>query len=789
MTVSCWIKSVVIGKHTSASRGVTLVRYFLPAFMVTYCVVWKRTRILCFCAHCSRDCHGVFNQDIMWVFPPPPSLSLFPASSLVSPSAVPPIDAIPIETSSEAPLSETSDSGGLSSLPDINGLPEPSGEPSGFEESGFPSGEVNWNGLTSGENGLPSGSMINATDVSMLPSGDEELSEAGSRTEDHSVTPGLPEISGLPSGISGEGSGLDLSSALPSGEYDYGGLTSGFPTVSLVNTTLVEVVTTATERELEGKGTIGVSGDRDFSGFPSAEWDASGLPSGHDSHGKLSRVPDISGLPSGLDFSGQSSGVPATSGLSSGIDFSGAPIGMPDRSGFVDVSGQASATDGSGEPSGVIFTDTNWFEVSTPSTKEEEGKGFVEISGLPSGDEDISGTVSGILGQPSGQIDFNGWTSGTHEVSGLTSGHTDISGESSGVGLTSGLASGMFDYSGLPSGFPTISLVDTTLVEVVTQPSVAQELGEGTSGVLEISGFPSRERETSGETDGVTILSGLPSGTVDISETSSSIPYSSGEIAGVTDRNGEASSVTDISGEVSGIPEVTLLTSDLVEAANKPVTSQELAGKTEARQPHLTESSGETSTISGESSAYTENIIKPPEYHISGETATFHEVSVESSTVHESIGKVSVLPESFLERSTLSEMDSEKPALPEGHPETSGIPFVSGLPSEAFEVKRQIHGDSSGPLLQPVSDVPDETLLPKVLLHIHDPEQTEFSKSPEMGQVATENYTHLAFKTEGAAIPEIPQASPTAPDALPNVSPEETDMTQHTAEGIFEIYI
>ncbi|XP_062819096.1 aggrecan core protein isoform X1 [Anolis carolinensis] len=696
----------------------------------------------------------------------------------VSPSAVPTIDATPEETSAEAPITETSVSGWTSGVPDISGVPELSGEPSGFGESGFPSGIPDLSGLPSGESGDISGLSSGIIEV-ILSSGDEELSGIG--PEIHKRVPGLqegkgiPEISGLPSGISGEGSGIDLFSGLPSGEYDYSGLTSGFPTVSLVNATLVEVVTTATEREMEGKGTIGVSGDGDFSGFPSAEWDISGLPSGVDvseipdisglSSGLdiSGELPDISGLSSGLDISGQSSGLPDSSGLSSGIDFSGAPFGIPDISGFVDLSGQGSGTGESGETSGVTFIDANLFEVTTTSsTKEEEGKGFVEISGLSSGDEDQSGTVSGIWdmsGQPSGQIDYSGWISEVHEGSGTPSGLTDMSGESSGVSLTSGLPSGIYDYSGLSSGFPTISLVDTTLVEVVTQPSVAQELGEGTSGILEVSGFPSGERETSGEIYGVTTASGLPSGTFDISGTSSGVPYFSGEIAVVTDISGESSTVGGTSGDVSGLPEITLMTSDLVEAVTSPAVSQELGGGTEATHFHFTDSSGEASTAGGETSAYPESTLKSPEYHdISGETSTFHE-SVETSTIHELSGETSALPESHLEVSTIYEADSETSALPESYSEASGVTSVSGLPSGEFEERSQIHGDSSGPPPHPVSDGPEKDLLP-------DAELTEHTKD------LTEAYEHVMQESEreDASISETSPMPPAGTDALPEIS-------------------
>ncbi|KAL8197574.1 UNVERIFIED_CONTAM: hypothetical protein K2H54_033269 [Gekko kuhli] len=721
----------------------------------------------------------------------------------VSPSAVSPVDID--ETSAEVPITETS-VGWTSGAPDISGMFEPSGELPRFTESGLPSGTLDFSGLSSGESGLPSGDISGLPsgiiEVSILHSGDQELSGIGSGILDHrEIIPGLqegkgiPEISGLPSGFSGEGSSLDFSSGLPSGEFDYSGLTSGFPTVSLVNATLVEVVTTETEKEMEGKGTIVLSRDGDLSGLPSTEWDisgiTSGLPSGYDISGisgitgfssgldisgELSGIPDTSGLPSGLDADGQPSGLPDISGLTSGTDLSGIPFGIPDISGFVDLSGHGSGVDESGEPSGVTFIDADLFEVTTPSTKEEEGKGFVEISGLPSGDEDISGTPSGILdtsGQTSGQIDFSGWTLGTHEVSGLPSGLTDISGESSGVGLTSGLPSGIYDYSGLPSGFPTISLVDTTLVEVATQPSVAQEAGEGTSGILEFSGFPSGE--TSVEPYDVTTASGLPSGAADVSGASSGIPYFSGEIAGVTDLSGEPSAIAGISGETSGIPEVTLVTSDLVGAVTEPTVSQELTGGREAMHHHFPESSGDAFTSTREASAYPESTIKTPEYHDTiGETSIFHEDNVETSTIHEISGEALVLPEHHPETSTFFETGSEASALPQSHSETSGVPFISGLPSGQYEERRQIHGDSSGPPPHPASDGPEETFSPDILLSTSDPdsEPTEHAKRPEQTQVETEVFTHILSETEETAVPEVPLTPPTATDVLPEVSPE-----------------
>lgn len=729
----------------------------------------------------------------------------------VSPSTALPVDAIPEETSSDVPITETSASGWTSGAPEITGTVEPSEKPSGFGE--FPSGVPEISGLPSGESGLPSGDISGLSsgiiEVSTLPSGEEELSGISSGTQEQIPGPHegkrVPEFSGLPSGFSGDHSGPDLSGS-PSGEYDYSGLTSGFPTVSLVNATLTEVVTTATEREMEGKGTIGVSGDGDVSGFPSADWDVSGttsgLPSGVDvygtsdisgfssgidSSGELSSTPDISELPSGLDVSGQSSGLLDISGLSSGIDISGTSVGPSDLSGYVDLSGQPSGTDGSGEPSGVTFVDVKLFEVTTPSSKEEEGKGFVEISGLPSGDEDLSGTTPGILdvsGQPSsGQVDFSGWASGVTEVSGLPSGQTDISGGSSGVDLVSGTSSGTYDYSGLTSGFPTVSLVDTTLVEVVTQPSVPQELGEGTSGILEISGLPSGQEQTSGALYDVTTSSGVSSEKVDFSGTSSGIPYFGRE---TDDVSGASSTTASASGDVSGISEIVLVT-DSIETVTRPTVLQQLIGGTEVTHFHFPESSGEGPTSDAEISMYPESTIASPEYpEISSKASTFYETSVGTPFINETSDETSVSTKSHLETSTHYEPGGETSSSSESYSETSGVPFITGFPSGTFDERSQVNGDSSGPAPRTVSDTPEKVFLPGVLLSTSSPdvELTEHSRHLTETQPETEAsaYPTPELETGDAAAPGIPRPSPTATDLLPS---EMTDGIQLITQGKF----
>ncbi|NXK25873.1 PGCA protein, partial [Arenaria interpres] len=679
----------------------------------------------------------------------------------VSPSSFPPATVIPEETSTNASISEvsgevtesgehqvsgeSSTSGWVSGVPDTSGEPtsgvfEHSGEHSGIGESGLPSVDLHTSGFLPGESGLPSGDLSGVpsgtVDISGLSSAEEDVSVSISRIPEISGMPSGVESSGLPSGFSGDISGTELVSGVSSGEES--GLTSGFPTVSLVDTTLVEVVTTAPERREEGKGSIGVSGEGDLSGFPSSEWDTSGrahgLPSGAELSGEPSGEPELSGEPSGVpelsrepsrgselsgepsgvpELSGEPSGGPELSGLPSGLDVNGEPSGTHEVSGLVDLSGLTSGMEGSGEASGITFVDTSLEEVTTtPSITGAEAKEILEISGLPSGGEDASGTVSGnldISSEPSGHVDFGGSVSGVLEMSGQPSGVIDSSGEVSGVDVTSGLLSG--EESGLTSGFPTVSLVDTTLVEVVTQTSVAQEVGEGPSGMIEISGSPSGDRGLSGEGSGAVEASGFPSGTVDFSGEPSGFPYISGDISGATDLSGQSSTVTDISGESSGLPEVTLVTSDLVEAVTRPTVSQELGGETAVTFPYSFGPSGESSAsgelsgetptlpetstayeISGETSAFPETSIETSTIQeISGETSAFPETSVETSTFHEISGETSAYPEFSIETSTIQEIiqevSGETSAFPESSTETSTIQEISGEASAFPEIR------------------------------------------------------------------------------------------------------
>ncbi|NWH25228.1 PGCA protein, partial [Grus americana] len=761
----------------------------------------------------------------------PTDMSLFSGG----PSAFPPATIIPEETSTNASISkvseevtesgehqvsgESSASGWVSGVPDTSGEPtsgvfELSGEHSGIGESGLPSVDLHTSGFLPGESGLPSGDLSGVpsgiVDISGLPSAEEDISVSTSRIPEISGMPsgvessGLPsgvESSGLPSGFSGEISGTELVSGVSSGEES--GLTSGFPTVSLVDTTLVEVVTATPERREEGKGSIGVSGEGDLSGFPSAEWDTSGeaqgLPSGAEISGEPSGVPEISGEPSGVpelsgepsgvpelsgepsgvpelsgepsgvpelsgepsgvpELSGEPSGGPEISGLHSGLDVSGEPSGTHEVSGLVDLSGLTSGIDGSSEASGITFVDASLEEVTTtPSITGAEAKEILEISGLPSGGEDASGMVSGSLdmsGEPSGHVDFGGSVSGVLEMSGHPSGVIDSSGEVSGVDVTSGLLSG--EESGLTSGFPTVSLVDTTLVEVVTQTSVAQEVGEGPSGMIEISGFPSGDRGLSGEGSGAMETSGFPSGTGDFSGEPSGIPYVSGDISGATDLSGQSSAVTDTSGEVSGLPEVTLVTSDLVEVVTRPTVSQELGGETAVTFPYSLGPSGEASAsgeLSGEISALPESGLETSTaYEISGETSAFPETSIETSTIQEISGETSgfpetsAFPETSVETSTIHEISGETSAFPEFSIETSTIQEISGESSAFPEIRIEI--STSQEARGETSGYPEISIETSTVQEVSG----ETSAYPES---STETSTVHEISGESSAFPEI----------------------------------
>ncbi|XP_057612138.1 aggrecan core protein [Chionomys nivalis] len=615
---------------------------------------------------------------------------------------------------------ETSASGvGVTEPPSGRENLETSASGVGEDLSGLPSGKEGLETSASGIEdlgGLPSekdlvGSASGALDLGKLPSGTLGSGQT-------------PEASGLPSGFSGEYSGVDIGSGPSSGLPDFSGLPSGFPTVSLVDSTLVEVVTATTASELEGRGTIGISGAGEVSGLPFSEVDSSGdisgLPSGTELSGQVSGSPDVSGETSGFfdasgqpfgshgvsegtfgipEVSGQPSGIPDTSGTSVVTELSGLSSGQPDvsgegsealfgsgqpsgipfvsgeTSGLPDLSGQPSVfsgttpstsdlvsgtMSGSGDSSGITFVDASLVEVTTPTTlKEEEGLGSVELSGLPSGETDLSGTSGTVdaSGQSSGAIDSSGLPSSAPEFSGLPSGVAEVSGEFSGVETGSSLPSGAYESSGLASGFPTVSLVDRTLVESITQAPTAQEAGEGPSGVLELSGTHSGTPDMSGDLSGSLDLSTLQSGLEPSMEPPSS-PYFSGDFSGSTDLSGESIASTTGSGETSGLPEVTLITSELVEGVTEPTVPQELGqGPSVTHTPGLFEASGEASASEDLDGAVTDS---PG----SGIEASVPEASSESSAYPEAGAGVSAAPEA----------SSELSGFPEPHEITSAFP-------------------------------------------------------------------------------------------------------------------
>uniref|UniRef100_A0A2K5CHW2 Aggrecan core protein n=1 Tax=Aotus nancymaae TaxID=37293 RepID=A0A2K5CHW2_AOTNA len=587
-----------------------------------------------------------------------------------------------LETSREIPETSASGVGDLSGLPSGGEALETSASGVGTDLSGLPSGRE---GLETSASG--------AEDLSGLPSGKEDLVGSASGDLDLGKLPSgtlgsgqAPEISGLPSGFSGDG------------------LPSGFPTVSLVDSTLVEVVTASTGSELEGRGTIGISGAGEVSGLPFSELDirgASGLPSGTELSGQHLGlwswgniwVFEVSGQPSGFpdtsaetsgvtELSGVSSGQPGVSGEASGVlygtsqpfgitDLSGETSGVPDLSGqpsgLPELSGATSGIPGRflvGESSGITFVDTSLVEVTPTTFKEEEGLGSVELSGLPSGEGDLSGK--------SGVVDVSGQFSGTvdSKFSGLPSGIAEVSGETSGAESGSSLPSGVYSGSGLPSGFPTVSLVDSTLIESVTQSPTAQEAGEGPSGIIELSGAHSGAPDLSGDHSGFLDLSGLQSGLV--------------EPSGDT---------TDVSGESLGLglPEVTLITSEFVEGVTEPTVSQELGqGPPVTHTPQLFESSGEASAagdISGVTPVLSGSgveVSSVPES--SSETSAYPEAGVEASAPREASGEASGSPglsettsafhEADLERSSGLGVSGSTSTFQEG--EGSAAPEVSG---------------------------------------------------------------------------------------------------------------
>ncbi|XP_012369215.1 aggrecan core protein [Octodon degus] len=752
---------------------------------------------------------------------------------------------------------ETSASG----IEDLSRLP--SGESLETSVSG---GGDDLSGLSSGRENLET-SAFEAEDLRGMPSGREDLVGSASgelafgQLPSETVGSGqAPDTSGLPSGFSGEYSGVDFGSTPSSGLPDFSGLPSGLPTISLVDTTLVEVVTATSASELEGRGTIDISGTGEVSGLPFGELDisegTSGLPSGTEVSGqasgsleisgKTSGFFDVSGQPSGFpdisegtsgisEASGQPSGFPYSSGEASGVtELSELPSGQPDisgeasgvllssgqRFGITDLSGETSTgpdlsgqpsglpevsgttprildlvsgtISGSGESSGITFVDTSLMEVTPTAFKEEEGLGSVEFSGFPPKEMDLSGTSGevDISGQSSGTADTSGFTSPAPELSGLPSGVAEVSGEFSGAEAGSSLPSGAYDGSGLPSGVPTVSLVDRTFVESVTQHPTAQETGEGPSGVLELSGTPSGAPEVSGDHSGFLDQSGQQSGLVEPSGEPLSTPYFSGDFSSTADISGESSSVTSSSGETSGLPEVTLITSELVEGVTEATISQELGQRPPVTYtPRLSEASGEPSgsgDIGGTTATFSgsgEEVLAVPEG--SSESAAYPKAGVKASTAPETSGEASGSPDSSETTSAPHEADldqasglgvSSSPwtflggpqeglAAPEGNGksittsqlgvEASGTPWATPMASgDRTETSGELSGHSSG------LDVPISTSAPESQWTQHPAEvHLEVkSSSPLYSGEETHTAETATFPTD-AAVPTSSEGS------------------------------
>ncbi|XP_018427060.1 PREDICTED: aggrecan core protein [Nanorana parkeri] len=346
-------------------------------------------------------------------------------------------------------------SGETSAVIDISGMSsgtfDESGEPSGVtlidgslleitrpsekEEEG--KGSVEESGLFSGDF---SGEISGISGISGEPSGDIDASGLFSgdmpsgKLDISGLTSGIIDISGEASGISGLPSGVDEISGID----EISGLTSGIPTISHADLTLVEVPTTGPVTEEAGQGPSGIF---EISGFPSGEAstetsgiiDLSGFTSATQESGDssgiyTSGIPDIKLITDDLieavteptvsqELAGVTSPYIIDSSASGDIsgeapltipDISGEPSGIPLTSGeperFVegsteastDISGHqtSSAHDVSGEtsvPDIIISTSQPESEISLVSREPEEAKTETELSASASGDvtEDV----------------------------------------------------------------------------------------------------------------------------------------------------------------------------------------------------------------------------------------------------------------------------------------------------------------------------------------------------------------------------------------------------------------
>ncbi|XP_053437646.1 aggrecan core protein [Nycticebus coucang] len=691
--------------------------------------------------------------------------------------------------------------------------------------SGLPSGVLEISASGVGDlGGLPSGEVLETSasgvDVSSLPSGREDLETSASGAEDlsglssgkdleGSVSGALdlgelpsgtlgsgqtPEISGLPSGFSGEYSGMDVGSGPSSGLPDFSGLPSGFPTVSLVDTTLVEVVTASTAAELEGRGTIDVSGAGEISGLPFSELDVSGGPSG---------------LPSEAELSGQTSGTPDISGETSGLSVvSGQPSGFPDISG-----GTSGIFEVSGLPSG--FPDTSGETSAVP-----------ELSGLSSGHPGVSGEVFGVLygsGQPFGITDLSGETSGIPDLSRQPSGLPGLfSGATSGIpDLVSSTTSGSGESSG-------ITFVDTSLVEV-TPTTFKEEEGLGS---VEHSGFPSGEPDLS-STSGIVDISGQSSGTIDFSGFTSRAPEFSGLPSGRGEVSGEASGAEigsslpsgayDSSGLPSGFPTIYLVDRTLVESVTQAPTAQE-AGEGPSRILELSGAHSGAPDMSGDHSGLLDlsglqsGLLEPSGEpsstpYFSGDFASTTDVSGESSVTGTS-GEASGLSEVTLITSEFVEGVTE-PTLSQELGQRPPVTYTPQLFESSGEASASGDISGVGPMLPgsgvEASSVPESSsetsAYPEAVLGVSAaPEvSTEASGSPDLSGTTSafheadlerasgleESGSTLTFQEaphEGSAVTEVSGESTTTYDTgtevsgLSSTAPTSEDRTEMSGD-------
>ncbi|NWX44095.1 PGCA protein, partial [Steatornis caripensis] len=731
-------------------------------------------------------------------------------------------------------------SGEPSGVPELSGEPsrepELSGLPSGLDVSGEPSGTheisglVDLSGLTSGMDGSSEASGITFVDASLeevtttpsitaaeakeileisgLPSGGEDTSGMVSGSLDISGQPsghidfggsvsGVLDMSGHPSGVtdsSGEVSGVDVTSGLLSGEES--GLTSGFPTVSLVDTTLVEAVTQTSVAQEVGEGPSGVI---EISGFPSGDTGLSGEWSG---------AVETSGFPSGTgDFSGEPSGIPYISG---------------DISGATDLSGQSSAvTDISGEASGlpeVTLVTSDLVEVVTRPTVSQELDGETAVT-FPysfgaSGEASASGELSGeISALPESGIE----TSTAYEISGETpafpetsierSTIQEISGETSAFPEFSIETSTIREISGETSAFPEIRIETSTSQEARGETSGYPEIIIETSTVQEVSGETSAFPESSTETSTIHEISGETSAFPEIRIETFTSQEARGETSGYPEISIETSTVHETSGETSAFPEISIETSTVHETSGETSAFPEISIETSTVHEISGESSAfpeiriETSTnqeARGETSGYPKISTETSTVHeISGETSAFPEISTETSTVHEISGETSAFPEIRIETSTSQEAQGETSAFPEISTETSTVHEISGETSVFPEISietptsQEARGEPSAyPKISietsTVQEVSGETsAFPEIIIETSTSQEArgETSGYPEV-IIETSTVHKTIGETSTLPAANIKTAATSLVSGEPSGAPEEKEMPDTTSGGV-----